>query len=66
MPTYWEIAANSAYDMFSQYMYLIVNSVFLTSVFGVGISFWLCHFLVICLLLPFEIKYEPLHLEPVN
>ena len=31
---YWEIAAHSAYDMFSRY-----NLVFPTSVFGVGISF---------------------------
>ena len=36
---YWEIAANSAYDMFSKYRFLIVNLVFLISVFGVGISF---------------------------
>ena len=37
---YWKIAAHSAaYDMFSKYMYLIVNLVFPTSVFGVGISF---------------------------
>ena len=35
--TYLEIAAHSAYDMF--YKYLIVNLVFPTSVFGVGISF---------------------------
>ena len=35
----WEIAAHSAYDMFSEYKYLIDNLVFLTSVFGVGISF---------------------------
>ena len=36
---YWEIAAHSAYDMFSMYKYLIVNFVFPTLVFGVGISF---------------------------
>ena len=36
-----KIAAHSAYDMFSwyKYMYLIVNLVFPTSVFGVGIFF---------------------------
>ena len=28
MATYWEIAAHSAYDMFSWYKYLIVNLVF--------------------------------------
>ena len=33
------IAARSVYDMFSEYHYLIVNLVFLTWVFGVGISF---------------------------
>ena len=32
-------AAHSAYDMFSKYKYLIVNLVFLASVFGVGMSF---------------------------
>ena len=31
-------ASHSAYDMFSEYKYLIVNLVFPTSVFGVGIS----------------------------
>ena len=38
---YWEIAAHSAFDMFSKYKYLlvIVNLVFPTSGFGVGISF---------------------------
>ena len=34
-----KIAAHSAYDMFSWYKYLIVNLVFPTSVFGVGIFF---------------------------
>ena len=33
-PPIWEIAAHSAYDMFSNYKYLIVNLVFPTSVFG--------------------------------
>ena len=28
MVAYWEIAAHSAYDMFSKYRYLIVNLVF--------------------------------------
>ena len=36
---YWEIAACSAYGMFSMYKYLIVNSGFSTIGFGVGISF---------------------------
>ena len=43
---YWEIAALSAYDRFSEYKYLIVN----TSVFGVGFSFCLRHFLIIAYL----------------
>ena len=34
---YWKIAAHSAYDMFSKCEYLIVNLVFPTSVFRVGI-----------------------------
>ena len=34
-----KIAARSASDMFLYYKYLIVNLVFPTSVFGVGISF---------------------------
>ena len=36
MATFWEIAAQSAYDMFSKYL---VNLVFPTSVSGVVISF---------------------------
>ena len=39
MAAYLEIADHSAYDRFSKCKYLIVNSVFPTSVFGVGISF---------------------------
>ena len=40
MAAYWEIAANSAYDMFSMYKpYLIANSIFLTSIFTMGFSF---------------------------
>ena len=40
MAAYWEIASDSAYDMFSWYKYLTVNLVFsLPSVFEVGISF---------------------------
>ena len=34
-----KIAAHLAYDMVSWYKYLIVNFVFPTSVFGVGIFF---------------------------
>ena len=50
MAAYWEIAAHSAYDMFSTYKYIIVNLVFPTSVFGVGISFKLRLFLIIAYL----------------
>ena len=39
MAAYWEIAAHSAYDMFSKYEYLVVTLVFPISVFGLGISF---------------------------
>ena len=35
----WEITAHSAYNMFSKYKYLIVNLVFPTSGFRVGIIF---------------------------
>ena len=38
-PPIGKIAAHSAYDMFSWYKYLIINLVFPTSVFGVGIFF---------------------------
>ena len=47
MTVYWEMAAHSAYDMFSEYKYLIVNLVFPTLVFGVGISFRLRLFLIV-------------------
>ena len=44
-------AAHSAYDMFSWYKYLIVNLVFFPPlVFGVGIFFRLCLFVMIALL----------------
>ena len=53
---YWEIDAHSAYNMFSKYMYPIVNLGFPTSVFGVGISFWLRLFLIIAYLYLFRKK----------
>ena len=57
MAAYWKIAAHSAYDMFSKYKYVIVNLVFPTSFFGVGISFILRLFLIIaCLYLFVQIK----------
>ena len=36
---YWEIVAHSAYDVCSDYGYLVVNLVIPISAFGVGISF---------------------------
>ena len=49
-PPIGKIAAHSAYDVFSWYKYLIVNLVFPTSVFGVGIFFYLRLFLVVAYL----------------
>ena len=42
-----EIAAHPGYDMFTLLKYPIVNLVFPTSVFIVGISSWFHHFLII-------------------
>ena len=39
MATYWEVAAHSAYGMFSKYKHLIVNLFFPASFFGVRVSF---------------------------
>ena len=61
--TYWEITAHSAYDIFSKYKYLIVNLVFPTSGFGVGISFRLRFFLIIAFLYLFSI---PASILPFN
>ena len=57
MTAYWEIAAHSAYDMFSKYKYPIVKFDFPTSVFGVGISFLLRLFLIIAYLYLFSICF---------
>ena len=46
MTAYLEIAAHSAYDMFSKYKYLIVNLVFPTSVFWSGTFFLIAPLLV--------------------
>ena len=50
MAAYWEIAAQSAYDMFSKFKYLIVDLVLTTSVFGVENSLLLRLFLIIAYL----------------
>ena len=47
-----KIAAHSAYYMFSWYKYLIVNLVFPSSFFGVGIFFLIAPFPNLCLLVP--------------
>ena len=50
MAAFWVIAAHSANALFYKYKCLIVNVVFPTSVFGVGISFCLRLFLAIAYL----------------
>ena len=48
---FWEIVAHSVYDMFSWYKYLSVILVYShPSVYGVGVSFCLRHFLIIAYL----------------
>ena len=57
MAAYWAIAAHSAYDMFSQYKYLIVNLVFSCLGFvRVGFFFLIAPFPDHCQLIPFYIK----------
>ena len=53
MPTYWEIAAHSAYDMLTWYKFMIVNVVF--SHLGVwrGNLYLIAPFPDRCLLVPF-------------
>ena len=53
MATYREIAAHSAYDMFSWYKYLIVNLVFSNLGFWSGNLFLIAPFPDLCLLVPF-------------
>ena len=53
MATYWEIAAHSAYDMFSWYKCLIINSVISHLDFWSGIFFLIAPFPDLCLLVPF-------------
>ena len=56
MAAYWEIAAHSAYDMFSKYKYLIVNLVFPPQ-FLSGNVFLIAPFPDHCLLVPFNTWY---------
>ena len=53
MATYWEIAAHSAYEMFSWYKYLIVSLFFPASGFWSGNLFMIAPFPDRCLLVPF-------------
>ena len=55
MANYWEIAAESDYDIFAKYRYLIVNLVFPTSVFLSGDVSLIAPFPDHCLLAPFSI-----------
>ena len=50
-----KIAAHSAYDMFSWYKYMIVSSVFPTSVFWSGNHFLIAPFPYLCLLVHFPL-----------
>ena len=52
-PPIGKIAAHSAYDTFSWYIYLIVILFFPAAVFGVGIFFLIVPFPDLCLLVPF-------------
>ena len=63
MAAYWEIAAHSAYDIFSVYKYLIVNLVFLTSVILGGNFFLIVPFPDHSLLAPF---LNEMHLESIK
>ena len=53
MSDYWEIAAHSAYDMFSKYKYLIDNLVFSDLGFWSENFFLIAYFPDHCLLIPF-------------
>ena len=56
MATYWEIAAHSAYDMFSWYEYLIVILFFSHLGFWSGNIFLIAPFPDLCLLVPFSLS----------
>ena len=64
MAAYWEIAAHSAYEMFSKYKYLIVNLVFPTSVFWSGNFFPIAPFPDLCLLVPFYFEISSGNVYP--
>ena len=54
MATYKEIAAHSAYEMFSWYQYPIVGLVFSYLGFWIGNRFLIAPFPDLCLLVPFH------------
>ena len=56
--TYCEIAAHSAYEMFSWYKYLIVSLVFSHLGFWSGILFLIAPFPHLCLLVLFYSAYD--------
>ena len=56
MATYWENSCSFGLRYVSWYKYLIVSLVFSTSVFGVGIFFWLRLFLIFVYLYLFFIR----------
>ena len=53
MATYWELAAHSAYEMFSWYKYLIVSLVFSHLGFWSGNLFLIAPFSDLWVLVPF-------------
>ena len=64
MATYWEIAAHSAYEMFSWYKYLIVGFVFSRLGFWSGNLFLIAPFPDPCLLVPFRSPFlRMLHMK---
>ena len=63
MATYWEIAAHSAYDMFSLYKYLIVHLVFSHLGFWIGNLFLIAPFPDLCLFVLFSMLSDPFWLK---
>ena len=58
MAAYWEIAAHLAYDIYSKYKRLIVNSVFSQLGFWSGNFFLIASFPDHCLLVHFPFKWK--------
>ena len=64
MATYWEIAAHSAYEMFSWYKCLVVRLVFSHLGFWSGNLFLIAPFPDLCLLVLFFSR--PKRMSPMN